>query len=290
MNKLSTERRAQILGMMVEGNSIRAIVRRTGASKNTIVKLLEDAGEAFSAYQDQAFHNLPCKRLQLDEIWAFTYCKQRTVPFAKKAPEEAGDLWTWVAIDAETKLIPSWRVGDRSGATAIEFVCDLSKRLANRAQVTSDGHRSYLEAVEAGFGADVDYARLVKLYGEVPHPAGRYSPAQIQGTKTFCCTGNPDPKHISTSYVERQNLTIRMSMRRFTRLSNGFSKKAENHAQSVAIHFMHYNFVRIHQTLRVTPAMAAGVTTKLWDLVDMVRVIEDLEARHAAKLGDRLVG
>ena len=290
MNKLSTERRAQILGMMVEGNSIRAIVRMTGASKNTIVKLLEDAGEAFSAYQDRVLRDLPCKRLQLDEIWAFCYAKQRNVQFAKAAPEEAGDIWTWVALDAETKLVPSWRVGDRSGETAIEFVCDLSKRLANRVQVTSDGHRAYLEAVEAGFGADVDYAQLIKLYGEVPHPAGRYSPAQIQGSKTFCCTGNPDPRHISTSYVERQNLTMRMSMRRFTRLSNGFSKKAENHAHSVAIHFMHYNFVRIHQSLRVTPAMAAGVTSKLWSLTDMVRVIEEWEERHSPRLADRLVG
>jgi IS1 family transposase len=290
MNKLSTERRAQILSMMVEGNSIRAIVRMTGASKNTIVKLLEDAGEAFSAYQDRAFRNLKLKRLQLDEIWAFCYPKQRNVMLAKAAPEEAGDLWTWVAIDAETKLVPSWRIGDRSGETATEFVCDLSKRLASRVQVTTDGLRSYVEAIEAGFGADVDYAQLIKLYGETPHPAGRYSPAQIQGTKTFCCTGKPDPRHISTSYVERQNLTMRMSMRRFTRLTNGFSKKAENHAHSVAIHFMHYNFVRIHQTLRVTPAMAAGVTTTLWSLTDMVRVIEDWEARHAPRLADRLVG
>jgi IS1 family transposase len=290
MNKLSTERRAHILGMMVEGNSIRAIVRMTGASKNTIVKLLEDAGEAFSAYQDRAFRDLPCKRIQLDEIWAFCYAKQRNVMFAKNAPEEAGDLWTWVALDADTKLVPSWRIGDRSGATAIEFVCDLSKRLANRVQVTSDGHRAYLETIEAGFGADVDYAQLIKLYGEVPHPAGRYSPAQIQGTKTFCCTGNPDSRHISTSYVERQNLTMRMSMRRFTRLTNGFSKKAENHAHSVAIHFMHYNFVRIHQTLRVTPAMAAGVSKTLWCLMDMARVIEEWEERHATKLANRLVG
>jgi IS1 family transposase len=290
MNKLSRERRAQILGMMVEGNSIRAIVRMTGASKNTIVKLLEDAGEAFSAYQDRVFHDLPCKRLQLDEIWAFCSAKQRNVPFAKKAPEEAGDLWTWVALDADTKLVPSWRIGDRSGATAIEFVCDLSHRLANRVQVTSDGNRAYLEAIEASFGADVDYAQLIKLYGEVPHLAGRYSPAQIQGTKTFCCTGTPDSEHISTSYVERQNITMRMSMCRSTRLTNGFSKKTKNHAHSIAIHFMHYNFVRIHQTLRVTPAMAAGVSKTLWSLIDMVRVIEEWEERHAPKLADRLVG
>ena len=297
MNKLSIERRAQILGMMVEGNSIRAIVRMTGASKNTVIKLLEYAGEAFSAYQDRAFRNLTCKRIQLDEIWAFCYAKQRNVMLAKAAPEEAGDLWTWVAIDADTKLVPSWRVGDRSGATAVEFVCDLSGRLANRVQVTSDGHRAYLEAVEAGFGADVDYAQLVKLYGEVPHPKGRYSPAQIQGSKMYCCTGQPDPRHVSTSYVERQNLTMRMSVRRFTRLSNGFSKKAENHAHSVAIHFMHYNFVRIHQSLRVTPAMAAGVTPKLWSLTDMARVIEDWEAAQAqarptkrAELGELVVG
>jgi IS1 family transposase len=290
MNRLTTERRAQILGMMVEGNSIRAIVRMTGASKNTIVKLLEDAGEAFSAYQDRVFRDLKLKRLQLDEIWAFCYAKQRNVMLAKAAPEEAGDIWTWVAIDAETKLVPSWRIGDRSGETATEFVCDLSKRLASRVQVTTDGLRSYVEAIEAGFGADVDYAQLIKLYGETPHPAGRYSPAQIQGTKTFCCTGKPDPRHISTSYVERQNLTMRMSMRRFTRLTNGFSKKAENHAHSVAIHFMHYNFVRIHQSLRITPAMAAGVSKTLWSLTDMVSVIDDWEAARSVKLGDRLVG
>jgi IS1 family transposase len=290
MNRLTTDRRAQILGMMVEGNSIRAIVRMTGASKNTIIKLLEDAGEAFSDYQDRAFRDLPCRRLQLDEIWAFCYAKQRNVMFAKDAPDGAGDLWTWVAIDADTKLVPSWRIGDRSGATATEFVCDLSGRLADRVQVTSEGHRAYLEAVEAGFGADVDYAQLIKLYGEVPHPAGRYSPAQIQGSKTFCCTGKPDPAHISTSYVERQNLTMRMSMRRFTRLTNGFSKKAENHAYSVAVHFMHYNFVRIHQSLRITPAMAAGVTQTLWSLTDMVRVIEDWETASMTKPGDRVVG
>jgi IS1 family transposase len=249
------------------------------------------AGEAFSAYQDRAFRNLPCRRLQLDEIWAFCYAKQRNVQLAKKAPEEAGDIWTWVAIDAETKLVPSWRIGDRSGETATDFVCDLSKRLANRVQMTSDGHRAYLEAIEAGFGAHVDYAQLIKLYGEVPHAAGRYSPAQIQGTRTYCCTGKPDPKHILTSYVERHNLIIRMSNRRLTRLTNAFSKKAENHSYSMAIYFMNYNSVRIHQTVRVTPAMAAGVTTKLWSLTDMVRVIEDWEIARSLKIsGKTMVG
>jgi IS1 family transposase len=253
----------------VEGNSLRAASRLADVSINTVYKLLVDAGEACSAYQDQAFRNLSCKRLQLDEIWSFVYAKQRNVMLAKAAPETAGDVWTWVAICADTKLVPSWRVGDRTGATAIEFVCDLSKRLASRVQITSDGHRAYLEAVEAGFGAAVDYAQLIKIYGEVPHPAGRYSPPQINGTKTFCCAGDPDPKHISTSYVERQNLTMRMSMRRFTRLTNGFGKKVENHAHAVSLHYMHYNFVRIHRTLRVPPAMAAGITNRLWSIEDL---------------------
>lgn len=273
MNRLPIAKRSHILNLLVEGNSLRAASRIADVSINTVYKLAIDAGEACSSYQDQAFRSLTCKRLQLDEIWSFVYAKQRAVPFAKKAPEIAGDVWTWVAIDADTKLVPSWRIGDRSGATAIEFVCDLSKRLANRVQITSDGHRAYLEAVEAGFGADVDYAQLIKLYGEVPHPAGRYSPAQINGTKTYCCAGDPDPKHISTSYVERQNLTMRMSMRRFSRLTNAFSKKVDNHAHAVSLHYMHYNFVRIHKTLRVTPAMAANVADKLWSIEDLARLI-----------------
>jgi IS1 family transposase len=273
MNRLPIAKRAHILNLLVEGNSLRAASRIADVSINTVYKLAIDAGKACSAYQDQAFRNITCKRLQLDEIWSFVYAKARNVPLAKSAPDIAGDVWTWVAIDADTKLVPSWRIGDRSGATAIEFVCDLSRRLANRVQITSDGHRAYLEAVEAGFGADVDYAQLIKLYGEVPHPAGRYSPAQINGTKTFCCTGDPDPKHISTSYVERQNLTMRMSMRRFTRLTNAFSKKVENHPHAISLHYMHYNFVRIHKTLRVTPAMAAGVIDHLWSVEDIAALL-----------------
>src|ERR1700730_7264557 len=268
--------------MMVEGNCIRPIVGMAGVSQNTIVQLLEDAGEVFSAYQDRVFHDLPCKRIQLDEIWPYSYCKQRKEPFAKNAPEEAGDIWTWVALDADTKLIPSWRVGDRSGATAIEFVCDLSRRLGNRVQISSDGHRAYLEAVEAGFGADVDYAQLIKLYGEVPHPAGRYSPSQIQGSKTFCCTGEPDPKHISTSYIERANLTMRMNMRRFTRLTNGFSKKLENHAAQIAIFMVVYNFQRKHMTLGTTPAVKAGIADHIWTIEEIIGLLEKQEQAVAA--------
>jgi IS1 family transposase len=277
MNKLLRSDRAQIIRLLVEGTSMRATSRIADVSINTVTKLPIDAGRVCSEYQDQVLRDLPCRRIQLDEIWAFTYCKERRVPFAKRAPEDAGDTWTWVAICADTKLVPSWLVGDRSGETAIRFICDLSGRLASRVQITSDGHRAYLEAVEAGFGADVDYAQLIKLYGEAPHPAGRYSPAQIRGTKSYCCTGKPDPKHISTSYVERQNLTMRMSMRRFTRLTNGHSKKAENHAHMVSLHFMHYNFCRIHKSLRITPAMAAGVTDRLWSVEDMVDLLDAAE-------------
>ena len=241
MNHLATDKRAQIIGMMVEGMSIRAITRLTGVSKNTVAKLLVDAGQACSDYQDRALRDLPCKRLQLDEIWSFVYAKQKNVPEHKRG--EAGDIWTWTAIDADTKLIPSWLVGRRDTDAATRFVCDLSRRLASRVQLTTDGHRPYLEAVEAGFGADVDYAMLVKLYGQPTDGQKRYSPPQIVGTKTFCCEGKPDPRHISTSYAERQNLSMRMGMRRFTRLTNAFSKKVENHAHAIAIYFMHYNFV-----------------------------------------------
>jgi IS1 family transposase len=278
MNKLSLEARAQILGLMVEGTSIQAISRLTAASKNTIVKLLEDAGEAFSDYQDRTLRNLTCKRLQVDEIWAFVYAKAKNVPTAKAAPPDAGDVWTWMAIDADTKLIPSFYVGKRDSDAAHTFIADLAGRLANRVQLTSDGHKPYLEAVESAFGADIDYAMLVKIYGETAHAPGRYSPAECKGAVKTRVEGHPDPAHVSTSYVERINLTTRMGNRGFTRLTNAFSKKAENHAHSVAIHTMHYNFARLHHTLRCSPAMAAGVSKTLWELSDMVKVLEEWEA------------
>jgi IS1 family transposase len=283
MNKLSREARAQILGLMVEGMSLRAISRVTGASKNTILKLLEDAGEAFSDYQDRTMRNLTCKRVQVDEIWAFVYAKAKNVADAKAAPSDAGDCWTWMAIDADTKLIPSFYVGKRDAAAAHHFIGDLALRLANRVQLTSDGHKPYLEAVESAFGADIDYAMLVKHYGEPIGALGRYSPGACLGAEQRRVEGRPDPAHVSTSYVERANLTLRMGSRRFTRLTNAFSRKGENHAHSVAIHTMHYNFVRIHQTLRRTPAMAAGVSRTLWELTDMVVVLEEWENNQGQK-------
>lgn len=277
MNRLTTEKRAQILGMMVEGMSIRAISRMTGASKNTIVKLLVDAGEAFSAYQDKALRNLPCKRVQVDEVWSFVYAKEKNAPEHKRIAGEAGDIWTWTAICADTKLVPSWYVGERDSEAAMTFMDDLAKRLANRVQLTSDGHKPYLEAVEGAFGGDIDYAMLIKMYGEAPEGQRRYSPAVCIGARKTRVEGNPDPKHVSTSYAERQNLSMRMGMRRFTRLTNAFSKKVENRAHAIAVYFMHYNFVRIHSSLRVTPAMAAGASDKLWSLADMVRVVDEWE-------------
>jgi IS1 family transposase len=282
MNKLTRTARAQILGLMVEGMSMRAISRTTGASKNTIVKLLEDAGEAFSDYQDRSMRNLTCKRIQVDEIWAFVYAKAKNVGTAKAAPEGAGDVWTWMAIDADTKLIPSFYVGSRDADAAHHFIGDLALRLANRVQLTSDGHKPYLAAVEESFGADIDYAMLVKHYGEPTGSVGRYSPGVCTGASQARVEGRPDPAHVSTSYIERANLTTRMGNRRFTRLTNAFSKKGANHAHSVAIHTMHYNFVRIHQTLRCTPAMAAGVSKTLWELADMVKVLEDWETNQGS--------
>jgi len=277
MNKLARDKRVQIIRALVDGASMRATSRIADVSYNAVNKLLIDAGKACSDYQDKAFRNLTCKRLQLDEIWAFVGCKAANVAAERKGEFGIGDVWTWTAIDADTKLMPSWLVSDRSGAAARQFVCDLASRLANRVQVTTDGHRAYLEAVEAGFGAAVDYAQLVKLYGQADEGQRRYSPPQIVGTETHCCTGAPDPAHISTSFAERANLTMRMSMRRFTRLTNGFSKKVEHHAYAVALHFMYYNFARIHKSLRITPAMAAGVTGRLWSIEDIVDMLDAAE-------------
>ncbi len=282
MNKLLPAKRAQVLQMMAEGLSLRAITRLTGISRTTLIKLLEDAGQAFSEYQDRVLVNLPCKRIQVDEAWAFCYAKQKNVAAAKAAPEGAGDIWTWVGLDADTKLVASFYVGGRDSEAAMTFMDDLAPRMASRVQLTSDGHKAYLEAVEGAFGADVDYAQLVKIYGSAPESAkGRYSPAECTGAKKVKVEGNPDPKHISTSFVERSNLSIRMGNRRMTRLTNAFSKKAENHAHMMAIYFMHYNFVRLHQTLKITPAMAAGVTAKLWEMADLVTVLEAWEAEAA---------
>jgi IS1 family transposase len=243
-------------------------------SINTVTKLLVDAGQACSEYQDGALRNLPYKRVQVDEIWAFVYAKAKNAPDDMKAAGTAGDIWTWTAICADTKLVPSWMVGNRDGETAKLFISDLAGRLANRVQLTSDGNNSYLEAVEGAFGSDVDYAQLIKIYGEAPEGQRRYSPAECSGIKKTPITGNPAESEISTSYVERQNLTMRMGMRRFTRLTNGFSKKVENHAHMVALHFMHYNFARIHKTLRVAPAMAAGVSERLWSVEDIVKLAD----------------
>jgi IS1 family transposase len=280
MNRLTRDERAKILQMMAEGVSLRAISRMTGISRNTGLKLVADAGQAFGAYQDKMFRNLTCKRIQVDEIWSFVYAKALNAPIEKKIKGEAGDVWTWTAIDADTKLIPSWYIGDRSSQSAWEFLSDLRTRLSNRIQLTSDGHKAYLAGVAGSFGDDVDYAQLVKIYGKSGSETGvrRYSPPECLGAVKTPVYGEPDPEHVSTSFAERSNLSMRMGMRRFTRLTNAFSKKVENHAYAVAIYFMHYNFVRIHQTLKVSPAMAAGVTDKLWEMSDMVKVLEDWEA------------
>jgi IS1 family transposase len=267
MNKLSTAKRAQIIGLLVEGTSLRATSRLADCSINTVTKLLVDAGTACAVYQDKTLRNLPCKRVQVDEIWSFIYAKQRNVPEGME--DKAGDVWTWTAICADTKLVPSFLVGGRDSGYAMEFIQDLAGRLASRIQLTSDGHKPYLEAVDSAFAGEVDFAQIIKIYGQAPEGQRRYSPPECIGTQVSCVSGYPDMQHVSTSYVERQNLTMRMSMRRFTRLTNGFSKKVENHAHAVALHFMYYNFGRIHKTLRVTPAMAAGVSDHVWSLEEI---------------------
>ncbi|MDO8281815.1 MAG: DDE-type integrase/transposase/recombinase [Thermodesulfovibrionia bacterium] len=274
MNRLKPDKQKQIISALVEGNSIRATCRMTGTAKGTVLKLLADIGTVCAEYQHEHLRNLECKRLQCDEIWSFCYSKEKNVPEDKKGQFGYGDVWTWTAICADSKLVPSFFIGTRDLESAKVFMNDLASRLKNRVQLTTDGHKAYVEAVEEAFGSEVDFSQIVKLYGvERIEKDSKYSPAKCIGAKKVKVNGSPDIKDVSTSYVERQNLTIRMSMRRFTRLTNAFSKKIDNLHYALALHFMHYNFCRIHQTLRVTPAMAAGVTNKLWEIEDILNLL-----------------
>lgn len=274
MNKLSAQRQAQIISALVEGNSLRAVARMCHADVHTVQWLLEDIGKACAEYQNKALRNLTCKRIQCDEIWSFCYAKQKNVPDDLQGKFGFGDVWTWVALDADTKLVVSWRVGGRNAWHAQHFMHDVASRLSNRVQLTTDGHRVYLDAVEMAFGEDIDYAMLVKLYSsDRGEGETRYSPPDFVQCRSVALKGNPQQRHISTSYVERQNLTMRMQMRRFTRLTNAFSKKIDNHMAAIALHYMHYNFCRIHQTLRVTPAMEAGITDHVWSVSEIVELM-----------------
>ena len=262
------------MAALVEGNSLRAVTRMTGVHRTTVMKLLCDLGRVCSEYQDKAFRNLQSKRVQCDEIWSFVYAKEKNCTKEHKA-KGAGDIWTWVALDPDSKLVPCWFIGQRHAGCAYHFLSDLKDRLAHRVQLTTDGHRAYLHAVEDVFGTDIDFAMLQKIYGNAEQgPETRYSPAICMGARKAVITGNPDHAHISTSYVERQNLTMRMSMRRFTRLTNAFSKKVANLEAAVALHYMHYNFCRIHQSLRVTPAMEAGVVDHVWSIDDVIALLD----------------
>ena len=276
MNKLPLKTRSLILNMLCEGQSMRATARLADVSFNTVAKLLIDAGKVCADLHDKLVQGVTASRIQCDEVWSFTYAKQKNVAKAKAAPDEAGDTWTWTALDADTKLIVSSMVGGRDAEYANAFMDDVASRLANRVQMTTDGHKAYLEAVEGSFGADIDYAQLIKVYGNAPETLkGRYSPADCTGIVKRTVEGQPDEKHISTSFVERQNLTMRMQMRRFTRLTNAFSKKFENHMHMVALYTVWYNFIRIHKTLRVTPAMEAGLSKTVWDMEDLVRIMDE---------------
>lgn len=280
MNKLPLKTRVQILSMLCEGSSMRSISRVCDVSINTVSKLLVDAGKFCADLHDREVRNVKASKVQCDEIWSFTAAKQKNVPNMKKAVEGAGDTWTWTALDSDSKLIISWLVGGRDSEYALAFMDDVKDRLANRVQLTTDGHKAYLNAVEEAFGADIDYAMLVKQYGEPEGRAGpqerRYSPAVCTGARKTKIEGNPDPAFVSTSHVERANLTMRMANRRFTRLTNAFSKKFENHVHMVAIYTVWYNFIKMHKTLRMTPAMAAGVTDKLWSMDDLVAMMDEV--------------
>ena len=273
MNKLSLERRAAAIRCLVEGNSIRSTVRITGAAKNTVTKLLVELGHACWEYQNRALEGLTSKRVQCDEIWSFVGAKEKNIPEHRQGEFGVGDVWTWTAMDADTKLMICWQVGERNAAAAYDLICDLESRLANRVQLTTDGLKVYLTAVEEVFGADIDYAMLVKLYGSDLESEKRYSPPICIAAERTPIMGRPDPRHTSTSYVERQNLTVRMGLRRFTRLTNAFSKKLENHACVVSLHFMYYNFARVHQTLKTTPAVAAGVADHIWTVEEIVGLL-----------------
>jgi IS1 family transposase len=272
MNCLDTETRTRVINCLIEGCSIRATVRMTGAAKNTVAKLLAEIGCASAAYHNRAVRRLKVRRLQCDEIWSFVGAKAKNVSVARKQ-EGWGDIWTWIGIDADTKLVVSYLVGGRGAGWAKDFMEDCASRISNRVQITTDGHKAYLEAVENAFGADIDYAMLQKIYGAPMDNDTRYSPAVCIGCDMKVVSGDPDPKHVSTSYVERQNLTMRMHMRRFTRLTNGHSKKVDNHRHSVALHYMFYNFCRVHQTLRCTPAMEAGLTDHVWSLGELIALL-----------------
>jgi IS1 family transposase len=279
MNRLSTEKRAAILGMLVEGNSLRATTRMAGCSINTVSKLLLDVGEACTEYQDRILRDLPCTTIEADEIWSFCYSKQKNVPEAHKGEFGYGDVWTWVALDADSKLVVTWLVGERKLHDCWTFIEDLKGRVSGRIQLSTDAHQTYRSVVGLVFKpGDVDWAQLIKQYRTQSLGQGRYSPPVCIGTKTKVRLGDPDPAKVSTSYVERQNLTMRMGMRRFTRLTNGFSKKIESHTAAVALHFMHYNFVRPHKTLAnpypCTPAMAANVTDHVWSLADIAALLD----------------
>ena len=275
MNKLSLQERAQILGMLVEGNSLRATSRMANVAYNTVLKFVVDIGCACASYHHAQVQSLPCKRIQCDEIWSFVYAKAKNAEGAKGIVDGAGDIWTWTSLCADTKLICNWLVGSRDASCASALMEDLKGRLKHRVQISSDGHKAYLEAVEGAFGNDVDYSMLVKIYGAPSEGQKRYSPADCIGCRKEPITGNPDPAHISTSFVERHNLHMRMSMRRFTRLTNGFSKKMENHAHAVALHCLYYNYGRIHTALRVTPAMEAGLTDHVWSLEEIAALLVD---------------